>query len=407
MVAQRYAAFLFIFIVVSTSATGAMAQDNVLDGILMTYRNAAGTWQATIVNLATRLFVLLATIEIVWMGIKLALHGADLQTWVGELIQRIMFIGLFLFLLLNAGFAGQIVGSFRQAADLASGLPNGFTPADVLDMGINIADVLTDKVTVSEPFASLGLIITALIMTISFGMMAAFLLLAIVEMYILINAGVILLGFGGSHFTKDIAIRFLTYTVSVGAKLFVMQLVIGLGLTLLSGFVTAFDPTADNNQSLTLLGVAITFLALVWSLPDMVQSIINGVSYGGSGGLMRAVATTAAGGAVAGGVVRSVGSGGFGAGHAVKAASQLAGAQGNPGFKGTMSNLGSAAAGTMADKITGTPASGYGSGAGRTVGSLRNQTAALQSGSGAPAAKTDSNPEQKYISPADKGGPKK
>ncbi len=400
--AQRYALFFCVVFGACLVSSAALAQNNVLDNILVTYRNAAGAWQGTIVSLATNLFILLATIEFVWMGIRLSLHGADLQTWVGELIQRILFVGLFLFLLLNAGFASQIVDSFRQAADIASGLPSGFTPTDVLDMGINIATQITQNVSITDIPGSIGLIITALIMTIAFAIMAAILLLAIVEMFILINAGIILLGFGGSNFTKDIAIRFLTYTVSVGAKLFVIQLVIGLGLTLLNGFATGFNAAAPNDQALTMLGVAITFLALVWSLPDMVQSIINGVAYGGSGGLMRAVATTAAGGAVAAGVGKGVASGGFGGAHAVREASKLASAQGTPGFKGTMSNLGSASASTLADKITGTPGSSFGSQAGRTVDRLRQERASQ----GAAAPKTESNPAQEYISPANKTGNK-
>ncbi|WP_299681346.1 P-type conjugative transfer protein TrbL [uncultured Roseobacter sp.] len=399
---QRAALFFVLLIVASSVATSAMAQDNVLDGILRTYRDAAATWQGTIVSLATNLFILLATIEFIWMGIRLAVHGADLQTWVGELIQRIMFIGLFLFLLLNAGFASQIVDSFRQAAGIASGLSVPITPADVLEIGLNIATTLTENVSIRDVPGSIGLIITALIMTIAFALMAAILLLAIVEMYILINAGIILLGFGGSNFTKDIAVRFLTYIVSVGAKLFVIQLVIGLGLTLLNGFVAGFDADADNDQALILLGVAITFLALVWSLPDMVQSIINGVAYGGSGGLMRAVATTAAGGAVAAGVAKGMAGGAFGGAHAVREASKLASAQGNPGFKGTMSNLGAASASTLADRITGTPGSSFGSQAGRTVDRLRQQRASQ----GAAVPKIESNPAQVYLSPADNSGNK-
>ncbi|WP_299508486.1 hypothetical protein [uncultured Roseobacter sp.] len=199
-----------------------------------------------------------------------------------------------------------------------------------------------------------------------------------------------------------IAIRFLTYTVSVGAKLFVIQLVVGLGLTLLNGFASGFNASAPNNQALTMLGVAITFLALVWSLPDMVQSIINGVAYGGSGGLMRAVATTAAGGAVAAGIAKGAASGTFGAGHAVREAAKLAVAQGQPGLKGTMSNLASASNATLAAKITGTPGSSFGSHAGRTVDTLKQQRASQ--GSAAPATQT--NPEQSYISPADKAGNK-
>lgn len=386
------------FVLASIAASGAMGQgvsNNVLDSILNSYQSATSTWQGPIISLASNLFFLLAGIELIWTGIRLALNGADIQVWAGELIQRIMFIGLFLFLLLNAGFANDIVTSFRQAANISAGVGAAITPSNVFDMGINLATMITQNVTISDIAGSVGLIITGLIMTIAFALMAAFLLLAIVEMYILINAGVILLGFGGSMFTKDIALRFLTYTVSVGAKLFVMQLVIGLGMSLLFTQVQGFTPNGVSGQALVMLGVAITFLALVWSLPDMVQSIINGVAYGGSGGIVRAAAGTIAGGAVAARIIGGAGRATFGAGHAVSEAAKLATAQGNPGVAGTAAALGNTLRGVVADRMTGTPGSQFGSTAGRTVESLRNQRVALANTAG-----SASSTQQSYISPA-------
>ncbi len=392
------AALLAILWLPGTEALAQNNPNNVLDNILGSYQAAAAGWSATIVSLATGLFTLLAAIEFAWMGIRLAIHGADLQTWAGEIIQRIMFIGLFLFLLLNAGFATEIVNSFRQSAAISSGLGSQIYPSQVLEMGLDVALRITESVTIRDIPGSLGLIFTGLIMTIAFALMAALLLLAIVEMYILINAGVILLGFGGSSFTKDVAIRFLTYTVSVGAKLFVMQLVIGLGMTLLLGFTNSFDAAGAEEQALVMLGVAITFLALVRSLPDMVQSIINGVAVGGSGGLIPAAAAT---GSVAGRVVGGAARGGFGVGHAISEASKLATAQNRPGLAGTMSNAAGAMTGALANKLTGTPGSSFGTTAGRAVDQMRQQRDARQGQAG---SQPHNSPALNPVMPTEGGG---
>ena len=50
----------------------------------------------------------------------------------------------------------------------------------------------------------------------------------LVESYFVISSGVILMGFGGSQWTNQFAINIIRYAVSVGAKLFMVQLVIGL-----------------------------------------------------------------------------------------------------------------------------------------------------------------------------------
>ena len=53
-------------------------------------------------------------------------------------------------------------------------------------------------------------------------LIAAFMVLALVESYLIISMSVIFMAFGGSRWTKDFAVSTVRYTVSVGAKLFVL-----------------------------------------------------------------------------------------------------------------------------------------------------------------------------------------
>src|SRR5262249_40867021 len=150
--------------------------------------------------------------------------------WLGEIVQQILFIGFFYALLTNSvTWATDIVNSLRQAANQASAAGGGMTnmsPADVFGIGVDIGQQVMSQVSVFSPGASAGLIIAGIVIVCCFAILAAWMILALVESYIVISAGVLFMGFGGSRWTKDIAITIIRYALSVGAKLFVIQLLV-------------------------------------------------------------------------------------------------------------------------------------------------------------------------------------
>ena len=101
------------------------------------------------------------------------------------------------------------------------------------------------------------------------------------------------MGFGGSRFTKDYALKILIYAMSVGAKLFVMQLIVGLGQQIFNQLMQNFQ--TNTSDLLVAVGSAIVMLALTKIIPDMIQGLLNGVSAGNGGVLSGMVAGAAAG----------------------------------------------------------------------------------------------------------------
>ena len=95
-----------------------------------------------------------------------------------------------------------------------------------------------------------------------FAIIAALLIVALVEFYIVVSAGVLFMGFGGSKWTKDFALKILVYVVSVGAKLFVMQLLIGLGQQVFNALASNFETRSVD--ILVVIGSAIVMVALTW-----------------------------------------------------------------------------------------------------------------------------------------------
>jgi type IV secretion system protein TrbL len=176
------------------------------------------------------------------------------------------------------------------------------------------------QLSLFSPAESLGLMIASLIIVICFALIAAFMVITLVEAYVVMSAGVFFMGFGGSRWTQEYAMKMISYTVSVGAKLFILQLLIGLGESMIEGWAQpgAFD--AKDQNIFIMVGAAIVMLALTKSIPELVQSLISGASVTHGSAL-----TGAAGAAIQ--TAATIAGGAIGAGMAGKAASKLAGMQ--------------------------------------------------------------------------------
>ena len=80
-------------------------------------------------------------------------------------------------------------------------------------------------ISVFSPAKGLLIAVCAILVLACFAFIAAFMFVTLVESYVIINASVLFFGFGGSQWTRDVAIAF---TVAIGAKLFVLTLIVGL-----------------------------------------------------------------------------------------------------------------------------------------------------------------------------------
>ena len=94
------------------------------------YKNAALAAWPIVEPFARSLFWALATIQIAWAAIMLALEKSDLQGWVVGLIRQIFFIGLGAAILLNANsWMWAIFNSFAQLGEAVNSSP--LQPGDI------------------------------------------------------------------------------------------------------------------------------------------------------------------------------------------------------------------------------------------------------------------------------------
>lgn len=308
-----------IILIIATLLAPAVANAqtaNVLDQIVVEFHSRSAGWEATLQTFAKGTFGILAAIELAWAAFRLAFRGADVSEWLAELVNQILFLGFFFALLENSVTWGQaVVDSFRQAASAAGG--GGIAPSDVFAAGVQLAAKVMSQMSIWSPAASVGLIVAGLVIEVCFALIAAAMVLALVESYLIISMGVIFMAFGGTRWTKDLAVSTLRYTVSVGAKIFVLQLLVSIGDSLITSWATTFNDITASSLCI-LVGCSIVMLALVKVLPETMQRIVNGSSMASGSALVGAAAGV--GGATAAFALGMAGGGAM-AGNAYRLAS--------------------------------------------------------------------------------------
>lgn len=383
------ATLLIIFIIFFyNSAFANVPANNSLDSIQSLFSTAASSWSPVLTGYAVNIFWILAGIDFCLMAINLALRPGEFSDITANLVRKILVIGFFWALVQPVGgvsrgisWAKSIVNSLLTAGNNANSLASGVatSPSNIFDTGIKLCLEISKATSIWSPIDSLPIIIGAFIIMIVFALIAAMMLLVIIQSYIVIYAGVLLLGFGGSSFTKDIALNYFKAALAVGTKLFVMVLIVGLGQTIITAWTTTV--TIDIASVTLYIGASVVLLALVKCVPDMVGDLINGFSWGSGEPLSQTSMrlSKAAIGAAAGAAIGAVGGT-----MAVKEAASLAkasGAQGVGGVsKGIVSNLAKSAGRDALGRLSGQHW-GHGTKGGRMASAMKEARLSTKSSS--------------------------
>ncbi|WP_434730609.1 P-type conjugative transfer protein TrbL [Rhizobium binae] len=274
--------FVAIGFVLLASAPALAQQGAVLTTLENQVSAAAKGWETTIMNAARSLFWILAGIEVGIAAVWLAINAASLDGWFAELVRRILFIGLFAFILDQGPAVGRaIVDSLYQIG--AGG--GSASPANIFDAGIRVASKMSEqaKFGVFEDNAlAIAAVFAMIVVVVSFSLVAAIFVAVMVEMYIGLLAGMIMLGLGGSSYTKDFAVRYLVYAFSVGMKLMALVMIAKIGSDILLGLAEA--PTATSDQFITTLaiaGISVVVFVIAMYVPPIIQGVVQGASVSG------------------------------------------------------------------------------------------------------------------------------
>jgi len=262
----------------------------VVDMILGKFKNAGQAWVTTLQKASTTLFWILALISLVWTGVLMVMKRADLLEICAELVRYLMFTGFFFWLLQNGpAFAGDIINSFRQLGGQAAGGGQALYPGDLISLGVQVVNSTMTHINWLVPAASGIPILFAVIILVVCCLITANIVVLLCAAWVVAYAGLIFLGFGGSRWTSDWALGYWKTVLGIGASLMTMQMVVGVGASLLKDIVQQTGNNGDIGQ-LTAVLIGVIILALVaHQLPKMVGAMFQGGGYGGHVGHVGAL----------------------------------------------------------------------------------------------------------------------
>lgn len=280
-----------LVIVISDPALA--ANEDFVSTLVHEFYNKTSAWEPALKRYALVVFRWLLILEVCFLGIKAALNRDQLV----DIFKQ------FVMLLLMAGFFMAVITYYKEWSwNLIHGLgdigkeltPGGYSSESPFLTGMQLVKLILDKLSFWSPGNSIALLIAALVIIVCFALISAQVVFIKCEAMVTMSAALILVAFGGSVFLKDYAINAIRYVLAVAFKLFVMQLVLGIGIAFIDGFSTS---TVELQDIFVVIGASVVLLALVKSLPDVCAGIING-SHVSSGAALSASAATVGGAAM-------------------------------------------------------------------------------------------------------------
>ncbi len=212
--------------------------------IAIRFYAAGRIYSAAIEPYAIKLFVALLVIDILVTWIQFIAEGQlDAAHFLGRLIKHVLSGGFVYLMIVNAfTWMNAVLKSFSSIGASVTGLP-ALNPQSVLKIGVNTAEIIFNSPGNASMMTNFEQAIVqsiaAFIVLLAFVITSAMLLLTLIESYLVIGGGVILLGLGANRFTAPAAEGYFGYVIRVGVRLLFFYLVLAVGAQMASEWSAA------------------------------------------------------------------------------------------------------------------------------------------------------------------------
>lgn len=295
----------------------ALQQGAVFDGITNTFKNSSSSWMNVAQGYAKNLFLSLAAIEFTWAAVQLVVKKGELDALIASTMLKVVSIGFFYSLLMVAptwipaimesfGMAGAAVGSNGGGGAILS-------PSGIVDQGVQVAGALVNAMNsansgnigvgaiVGSGGASIGSFLFGAIVTGLAGMMTVLaftavaiqLMVTLIESYIVIGGGMLMMGFLGSRWTLPFGEKYFGYAVSTGIKLFTLYLIVGQGQNVANSIIHGLTASGAAPGPVDFMGAGASSLAygaMGYMVPSLAGSMMNGSPALSMGNMMSSAA---------------------------------------------------------------------------------------------------------------------
>ena len=238
-----------------------------------------------LLGFARSLFVGLATLSLALGLGKMILSGeSNIGSVAAHIAKWIIYVGVFFWIMSSSGVATflpkLIVNSFMEAGRSIAG--QEVAPDDLLVAGIRLYGTMVERGWDAGWGDFIGIMLIGIVILVVVAMLAGTMAVALIEMHLVICGGAILIGFGGFEYTRDIALSYLRYSVSIGVKLLMIMIVYALANALLIDWEATFSSATDMATLITaagqILGGTICIFMAARIVPSMAQSVVSGAA---------------------------------------------------------------------------------------------------------------------------------
>lgn len=308
---------MFFLLCVNGLALADQVDQNIIDRITNKYYEVGSTWGNNIKSTAYWLLKITLTVALVIMGLKLGLKKSTLEDFIEEFVILIAFGSAFFCLILyGQELSGKLISGMSKLSVKVGG--SGQLPSEVFTNSLKISDIMLGLMKLYTPAVNILVAICGIITALCGALIYGIYILTLCEAWIVLNLGILLLGFGGFGSTRGFAVNFLHHSLGVGLRLFVVQCLINVLAIFLADMLTwEFE---DTSEVIVITASFIILVFLVRTLPDSLARMISPHQSGTSAGAMT--------GAMAAGAGIAAGAASMGAGAAIGASGEggLAGA---------------------------------------------------------------------------------
>ena len=281
-----------VAVVVGLAAPEALAQITptpvvpppVLDTIVEDFRAAVQAARPALLGIAAGTFGVLAVIEIALSAIVWTLRESGPERILSALVLKLAWLAFAFGLIASFGvWFPPVIDGFHQAGQAVA--PGVVSPGDVLGLGVQLSTSM-----INGFFDGVGLMdlsfnlvatailvaLSALIVEIMYAVIAASVVVVLVESFIALAAGAFVLGFAAFRGTANLADRFVAYVFNLGIRLFSLFLLVGIGFNVAQTWLPLIQGGTDDVAAmLAVLGGSLTFMLLVVVIPAKVSTLLT------------------------------------------------------------------------------------------------------------------------------------
>lgn len=249
---------------------------------------------------ATRFLFLVSAIEIIWAALYWALEG---ENFLPQLLQKVMLIGAFAFLVLNwQSLVNTVATGFVSAGALAGGLTGGAAVPDLRDPSQVLNQFWRLAQPISDYTSSLGMFDAGKLILVGFGyiiLAIAIFIIAIqcaltyLEFYLVTVIATVLVPFGVNKHLSFLAERSFGAVISHGVKLAVLSFILTAAAGVLSNIATPTAAGVTYALVFNLDAAALLIAFLAWQAPNIAAGLFNGSPSLHAGQITRSLGVTA------------------------------------------------------------------------------------------------------------------